>query len=365
MNTQFDYKRIETGLSYLISSLLSIAVALIISSFILLGQGKDPLQAFSLIFQGGIGDMAAFGASLVRACPLMLAALGIAFAFKAGIYNIGAEGQIYLGAMFATWVGILPLGLPKIIHLPLAILTGMAAGASWAFIPAYLKVKKGFNEVIMTILLNYIGVYFVNASVHSYLQEPNGYYPQTSKVLETATLPKLMANSELHAGILLGLIGAVILYVILQKTDFGYQLRCVGSNPEASRTSGMNAKLTLIAAMLVSGAFAGLAGASEVLGYQHLLLENFSPNTGYDAISVALLGRLNPIGVVIAAIFIGVLRTGANTMQIMMGVPVTIVYIIQAIIILCVLAFTNWKLDLSRFFERGAKDANSKLANRS
>lgn len=363
MKKEFDYKKLETGLSYIISSLLSIVVALAISTFILLGQGKDPLQAFAYIFQGGLGDLASFSASLVSASPLMLAGLGIAFAFRAGIFNIGAEGQLYLGAMLATWVGTLPLGLPTLVHLPLAVLAGMVAGAVWAFIPAYLKVTKGFNEVIMTILLNYIGVYFVNASIHSYLQEANGHYPQTDKVLATARLPKLVANSELHAGIILGLIGAVILYIVLQKTDFGYQVRCVGSNPEAARTSGMNAKLTLIVAMLVSGAFAGLAGTAEVLGYQHLLLENFSPNTGYDAIAVALLGRLNPLGVVLAAVFIGVLRTGANTMQIMMGVPVTIVYIIQAVIILCVLAFSNWKINLSSLLGRGNKDGNSKVVN--
>jgi ABC-type uncharacterized transport system permease subunit len=198
VNTQFDYKKIETGLSYVVSSLLSIAVALIISSFVLLSQNQNPIEAFTYIFQGGMGDLGSFGASLVSASPLMLAGLGIAFAFKAGIFNIGAEGQLFLGAMFSTWVGILPLGLPKFIHLPLAILAGMAAGAFWAFIPAYLKVKKGFNEVIMTILLNYIGVYLVNASVHSYLQQSHGNYPQSDKVLETAMLPKLLPNSELH-----------------------------------------------------------------------------------------------------------------------------------------------------------------------
>jgi simple sugar transport system permease protein len=353
VKTQINAKKVESFLNYLLSSLLAVLIAFSISALVLVGQGISPFKAFGYIFKGSMGSIGGFSASLVTAYPLMLAGLGIAFAFRAGIFNIGAEGQIYLGAMFATWVGTLPLGVPAFIHLPLALLAGMAAGAAWAFIPVYLKVTRGFNEVIITILLNYIGVYFVNASVQSFLQQSSGLYPQTDKVMVAAQLPKLIANTELHAGIILGIVGAIVLYIIQQKTDYGYQFRCVGSNPEAARTSGINAKRTLIAAMLISGAFAGLAGAGQILGFQHLLLENFSPNTGYDAIAVALLGRLNPFGVVIAAIFIGALRTGANTMQIMLGVPVTIVYIIQAIIILCVLAFSNWKIALKFLHGRG------------
>lgn len=363
MKARLDIKKFEVVLGYVISSVISIVVSLVISAGVLLAQGTDPISAFTYLFQGAFGDIGGFSASLVSATPLMLAGLGIAFAFRAGIFNIGAEGQLYLGAMLATWVATLPLGLPKVVHLPLALLAGMAAGAFWAFIPSYLKVAKGFNEVITTILMNYIGVYFVNYSVHGFLQEPGGYLPQSAPIVETARLPKLVANTELHAGLLVGLVGAVVLYILLQKTDFGYQLRCVGSNPEAARTSGMNAKLTLIIAMLVSGAFAGLAGTAEILGYQNLLLENFSPNTGYDAIAVALLGRLNPIGVVLAAIFFGALRNGANIMQIMTGVPVTIVYIIQAVIILSVLGFSTCKIKLGFLLERGNKVALHSVKN--
>ncbi|QGP91097.1 Branched-chain amino acid transport system / permease component [Neomoorella glycerini] len=301
------------------------------------------------MFEGAFSGLGNFGASLVLAIPLMLAGLGIALAFRSGIFNIGAEGQLYLGAMAATYFGARYHDLPFIIHLPLALAASCAAGALWALIPGYLKVRRGFNEVITTILLNYIGVHFVNYAVNSFLKDPATYAPQSPPVAATARLPKLLPGTELNAGLFLGLLAAGILFVIIYKTDWGYQLRAVGSNPEAARTAGMNADRTLIGAMIVSGSLAGLAGAVQILGYQYILLQDFSPNTGYDAIAVALLGKLNPLGTVMAAIFFGALRNGANTMQILTGIPVTIVYVIQAIIILCVLGFTRLKLNFIRF----------------
>ncbi|MGI9952641.1 ABC transporter permease [Moorellaceae bacterium AZ2] len=335
-------------LNYLIVATLAIVIALVLSSFVLLWQGTKPWEAYAALFQGAFSGLDNFGASVVLSMPLMLAGLGIALAFRAGIFNIGAEGQLYLGAMAATFVGSQVHSLPLAIHLPLALAASGVVGGLWAFIPGYLKIRRGFNEVITTILLNYIGVHFVNYSVHSFLKDPATFAPQSPPVAPTARLPKLVAGSELNAGLFLGLLLAVLLFLLLYKTDWGYQLRAVGSNPVASRTAGINVDRTLMLAMVSSGALAGLGGAVQILGYQNILLQDFSPNTGYDAIAVALLGRLHPLGTVASALFFGALRNGVNTMQIIMGVPVTIVYVIQAVIILCVLGFSKWKLDITR-----------------
>ncbi|BCV21351.1 ABC transporter permease [Moorella sp. Hama-1] len=341
--------KIQDTLNYLLVAFLAIIVALGLSSFILIWQGSNPWEAYAALFGGAFIGLGNLGASLVLALPLMLAGLGIALAFRAGIFNIGAEGQLYLGAMAATIVGSRYPDLPFVIHLPLALAASCAAGGLWALIPGFLKVRRGFNEVITTILLNYIGVYFVDYSVNSFLKDPATFAPQSPPITPTAQLPKLLAGTELNAGLFLGLLAAVILFIVLYKTDWGFGVRAVGSNPEAARTAGMNAGRTLIVTMVVSGALAGLAGAVQILGYQNILLQDFSPNTGYDAIAVALLGNLNPLGTVAAAIFFGALRNGANTMQILMGIPVTIVYIIQAIIIVCVLAFSKLKIRLINF----------------
>ncbi|KUO49406.1 MAG: hypothetical protein APF76_08520 [Desulfitibacter sp. BRH_c19] len=345
-------KSLENSFSYLVAAVLAITVALLVSSALLFWQGISPWNTFVALFRGAFYGMGNFGASLVVSTPLLLAALGIMLAFRAGIFNIGAEGQLFVGAMVGTFVGVRFTGLPMVIHLPLALAASMAAGALWALIPAYLKVKKGFNEVITTILMNYIAIFLVNYSVHSFLNDVGTYAPQSPPVAPSAQLPRLMAGTELHAGILVALLAAFVLHIMFKRTDYGYQIKVIGSNLHAGRTAGMNSNRILILTMLFSGGLAGLAGGVEILGNQHLLLENFLLNTGYDAIAVALLGGLSPLGVVIAAVFLGSLRNGAITMQIFMGIPVTIIFIIQAIIILCVLGFANYKFDLRRIFER-------------
>lgn len=332
-------------INYLISSILAIFVALLLISFLLVWQGTNPISAYAALFSGAFQGMGNFGASLVLATPLMLAGLGIALSFRAGIFNIGAEGQLYLGAMAATFVGANLTGLPPLLHITLAFLASMVVGGLWGFIPGYLKIKKGFNEVITSILLNYIGVYFVNYAVSSFLKDPGSFAPQSLPLQPSARLAKFMTGSELNSSIILGLVITIILYIVLYKTDWGFQVRAIGSNREAGRTAGMNTNKVFITAIGISGALAGLAGAVQIMGYQYILLQNFSPNTGYDSIAVALLGNLNPIGTAIAAIFFGALRNGANTMQIIMNIPVTIVYIIQAIIIICILGFSATKID--------------------
>ena len=354
------WAHIRDSLNYFFMAVLAVVTALAVSSFVLLWQGINPFQAYAGLFEGAFVGLSNFGASLVLALPLMLAGLGMALAFRAGIFNIGGEGQIYLGAMASTYIATRIHGLPSGLHIILALIFGCLAGGLWALIPGYLKVRRGFNEVITTVLLNYIGVYFVNYSVHSFLKDPGTYAPQSMPIPAAVRLPLLLQGTEVNIGLFIGLLAGVVLFIVLFKTDWGFQIRVVGQNAEAGRTAGMNSERVMLTAMVFSGCLAGLAGAVQVLGAQHILLEDFSPNTGYDAIAVALLGNLNPIGTVISAVFIGALRQGANVMQILSGIPVTIVNILQAVIILCVLAFGKFKL-LNRIIKPVKKSAQSEV----
>ncbi len=322
----------------LVLPVTAVLLGLLIGAVLITLYGKSPLVAYAALWEGAAGDLPSAGASLARAVPLTLAALGIALSFRAGVFNVGAEGQIFLAATASSWVGVHAAGLPGYLHLPLALAAGFIAGGLYALIPGWLKVRRGFNEIITSILLNYLATNFVSYAVHGPLKDPKGYAPQTAAVALTARLPRLLTGSELHSGVILALLAALVVYWVLYRTVLGFQLRAVGGNPEAAATAGIPVGRTVIAAMLLSGGIAGLAGSSEILGTQYRLLDSFATNMGYDAIAVALLGRLHPAGVLLAGLFFGALRNGAGGMQILTGIPVTIVSVIQAVVILCVLA---------------------------
>lgn len=341
----------------------SVVVALLIGAVLIALQGKSPLSAYVALWKGAAGDLGSVGASLARAVPLTLAALGIALSFRCGVFNIGAEGQLFLAAMASTWVGTHFVGLPAYLHLPLALLGGFLTGGIYALIPGWLKVRRGFNEIITTILLNYLATNFVSYAVHGPFKDPKGYSPQSAAVATTARLPRLLQGSELHSGVFLVLLAAVLVYWLLYKTVLGYQMRAVGGNPQAAGYGGIPVSRVIVIAMLLSGGIAGLAGSSEILGTQYRLLEGFATNLGYDAIAVALLGRLNPVGILLSGLFFGALRNGAQGMQILTGIPVTIIEVIQAVVILCVLAGSY--AQLKPFFRRrkgGAASAETDVA---
>jgi simple sugar transport system permease protein len=258
-------------------------------------------------------------------------------AFKAQVWNIGGEGQIYVGAMAATWVGINFAGLPTWLHLPLTILAGGIGGSLWALIPAILRVFLNVNEVITTLMFNYIGIFIVSWAVHGPMKEPGGFMPQTARIAETAILPPVIPATRLHAGVLLALIAAVAVYFLLYHTTIGYNIRAVGENPQGAKFGGIRVGGTLITAMLMSGFLCGLAGTNEVLGSHYRLLDGISPGYGFTAIVVALLGRLNPFGVIAAAYLFSSLFIGATQMQRTVQIPLALSNVIQAIIVLTVL----------------------------
>ncbi len=276
--------------------------------------------------------------SLVASTPYIFAGLAVALGFRCGLFNIGVEGQFFIGALCSAWVGYTFTGIPWFIHLPLAILAGALGGAFWGAIPGYLKAVTGAHEVVNTIMMNWISFRLSDWLLNGPMKAP-GYRPITPQIEATAALPRLFpAPLRFHVGFFLALVTAAVVYWLLFKTTIGFEIRAVGANPDAARYAGINITRNFILAMVFSGALAGLAGASQVLGTDHWVGQGFSAGYGFDAIALALLGKSHPLGVVLAALLFGTLRSGATRMQSIAGIPIDIISIIQALVIIFVAA---------------------------
>ncbi|OLP19106.1 sugar ABC transporter permease [Leptolyngbya sp. 'hensonii'] len=320
----------------LLSPTLAIAAALLVGAGLIALTGVSPFKAYGVLFRESLANYYGFGNTLTKTAPLLLAALGVLVALRAGQFNIGAEGQIYLGGLGSTIVGLYLPGLPGWLHLPLALTAAFLFGALWGWFPGYLKALRGVNEVITTLLLNYIGLHWISYLVAGPLKDPAAPTPFSPMIAPSARLPIILAGSQAHAGILVGLGAALVLWVVLQHSALGYQVDAVGQNPIAARYAGISVPGTIMLAMALSGGLAGLAGAGEVLGLKYRLFEKFSPGYGFDAIAIALLSRGSVLGIGFISLFFGALRAGANVMQRSAGVPVTVVYVIQGLTVLFV-----------------------------
>jgi general nucleoside transport system permease protein len=326
----------------LISILLALvvgAVVIIVSQLILPGGRVDlllPITAYSALIEGGVGGFDAIVDTLVSTAPLILGGLSVGLAFKAGLFNIGGEGQFLVGALGAVAVGIAQAGSPPAVAITLALLAGLIAGAAWGFIPGFLKAVSGAHEVVVTIMLNYIAKAVIAAVVGGPLRQqgrPEAITPDVGN----AALPVVIGSSG-HAGIILAIVAVVIIAWLLFRTTLGFEIRTVGANPDAARYAGMRPRFLTILTMSIAGALAGLAGAVVVLGVTHLMTPSFGTTVGFDSIAVALLGRTNPVGIVFAALLFGALRAGAPLMQIKAGIPVELIDVLQATILLFLVA---------------------------
>lgn len=318
----------------ILSPLIAIAAALMVGAGLIIIAGKSPIAAYGALFQEAIANYYGFGNTLTKTTPLLLTSLGVLVALKAGQFNIGGEGQIYMGGLGSALVGLYVKGLPLVIHLPMALLAGFLLGAIWGLIPGYLKAVRGVNEVITTLLLNYIAQYFISYLVQGPMIAPGAPSPFSPKLPESAQLPTILPQTQTHAGILIALIAAGILWMVFARSPLGYQIEAVGQNPTAARYAGMSVERTIMLVLALAGGLAGLAGASEVMGLKYRLFENFSGGYGFDAIAIAFLSRGSIPGVVFTSLFFGALRSGANVMQRSADVPVTIVYAIQGLTVL-------------------------------
>jgi len=289
-------------------------------------QSGDPLavrRAFNPILE-----------SMVAATPYIFAGLSVALAFRGGLFNIGAEGQIFVGAITATYVGYALVGLPMIVHLPLALAAGALGGALWGFIPGWLKARTGAHEVINTIMMNYIAFRLSDWLLTGPMMRPDSFNPVSPTIQASAMLPRFFADPiRFHLGFFFALLVAYLVYWFLFRTTWGFNLRTAGSNPNAARYAGIKTGRWIFLTMSLAGALAGLAGTNEVLGVNHNLAMAFSSGYGFDSIALALLGRSHPLGVVLASLFFGTLRSGARRMQVVSGIPIDIISVIQAMIL--------------------------------
>lgn len=326
------------GLGGWLASFAAVLAGLAILALGLSLAGYDAAAALAAMWHGAFGSWYALtSATLVRAIPLITIGLGIALAFRTGALNIGAEGQLYAGAILATWVGLHLQGWPRLPAVAMVLLAGVVGGGLWSLVPAWLKWRFGVLEVISTLMLNFVAEALTSLMVQGPLQEARRVYPQSDPIATAAQLP-LIPGTRLHWGFVLALFLAALLWFLFRRTVWGFQLRATGASPGAAEVSGrINVGRVAAAALIGSGMLAGLAGSMEVSGVSYALFQSLSPGYGFTAIAVALLARLEPRAIVVTGILFAALETGAAGMQRDAGVPAVVVYVVEAVIILVVL----------------------------
>lgn len=324
------------ALRSLLAPLAAIASALALSAVLLALLGADPLRALLALADGALGDRIALANTLVRAGPLVLIGLAVAVAFRCGLWNIGGEGQLYVGALAATAVAT-GLDLPFVLFFALA--AGVAAGAGWAGVAAVLRVSRGVSEVLSTLMLNFIAILAVAWAVHGPLQEVAAGYPQSDALPDAARLWTWPGLVRVHAGLLFALVLPALLWLLMFRSAAGLRLRAMGLSPEAARYAGVSPARETVRVLLLSGGLAGLAGALEICGVTGRLFQNLSPGYGFTAIAVALLARLHPIAVLPSALFFAALASGSGAMQRVADVPSVTVQVIEALVILFSVGF--------------------------
>ncbi len=318
-------------------------IAALLVALVLLSIGASPLQTYKTILTGPLSDLFGVTEVLVRAVPLLLVGLGIAISFRSGIINIGAEGQIQMGVIASTAVALALPGLPRIYLLPLVLMAGALAGALWGGIAGWLRARLQVNEILSTVMLNYIAAQIYTYLLRGPMLDPNELEmgsgtPQSMRLPDAVILDYLVPGTRLHTGLILALVAAVLVWILLWKTTLGYRMRAAGAGAKAARYAGIPVEKYLVVAMLFAGGFAGLAGAVEVTGVHHRAIEGISSGYGFAGIVVALFGALHPGGIIPSAAFFGVLLIGADMTQRTARVPANMVLVLQGVIILAIVS---------------------------
>jgi len=317
--------------------IIAVVITFTLTAALVILAKANPLEAYYYFLIAPLSSRVSAIEVLVKSTPLLLTGAAVTFAFSAGYWNIGAEGQLYAGAIAAAWLGTVLGNVPALIALPVMVLGGFAAGMLWALPPALLKVKLAVDEVVTTLLLNTVILFVVSYLLNGPWRDPVSGWPQSPEIANSAMLPKLIPQARLHLGFVIGLLVIVALWFILSRTSLGLKMRATGLGMEAARFAGVNVNRTVLTAALISGGIAGMAGVSEVAGIHFHLIDAISPGYGYTGIIIAMLGGLNPFGVGVAALFIGLLSTGGQTVSRALGVPAYLGDVVQAVLLLVTL----------------------------
>src|SRR6266545_5020263 len=345
----------QSRLSSLFDALLPViatVAALIVGAVMLIFLKVNPIIAYKALWVGAFGSSNAFAETLVKATPLLLVGLGICISFRGDVINIGGEGQMIMGAILATWVGLTVTSLPGWLVITLAMLAGFLGGAVWGGIPGLLKAYFRVNEILSTVMMNAIAVQLMNFLLRGPLIDPSqaqlaSKIPQTARLLEIFRLPRFVPT-RLHLGALIAVILAVLVYILLWRTTLGYRIRAVGQNPNASRYAGIKVPRYVVLALLFSGAFAGLAGATQVFGVNYRMITDgsasgFTGSAGFNGIVAALFGQLHPIWSIPASILFGALLVGANSMQRVVQVPSALITALNGLVVVFVVSSEIWR----------------------
>lgn len=310
--------------------LLSILLALIIGCIIMVCLGANPFTALGLLLKGAFGTLANIGTTLTKATPLIFCSLCACFAYKCGVFNLGGEGQFLMGSI-ATWTVAYLSGIKGFPGILLALIAGAVAGGLWGAVPGVLKIARGQNEMIISIMLNYVATLFMGVIYTNWLRDES--VPQTKAIEDAVKLPKVIPGMRFTWGFVIALAVGILLFVFLYRTSTGFKLRAVGINMTASRFNGYPVKRYLLTSFIISGAIAGLGGGAEILGTQFRLINGYGAGYGFDGVAIALIGQLHPIATMVVALFFAALRTGSTMMQAGTGVPTSVSDIIQALVI--------------------------------
>ena len=313
--------------------MISIILALVIGAGVITMVGEDALNVYSVMLQGAFGTTRAAASTLVKATTLIFVGLSYGFAYKCGLINIGIEGQLYAGALAGT-IAAVYLKLPAVLHIPVCLFLGFVGGGLWGGLAGFLKNRFGANEMITTVMLNYIAVYLVGFMVNGPIKEAAGTYPQTEIIQPTAELPVILPKTQLSIGLFLAAAALLLYFIFWHYTSEGYEMSMVGSSNEVARYGGIPVRRTVFLSMVVAGGFGGLAGCMEVMGVQHKLLAGLSAGYGFDGIAVSLLGGNGAVGIFLSSILFGALRSGGNSVQMFTKVPMAVIYILQGLVIL-------------------------------
>ena len=340
-----------TGWAKIAIPIGAIVVTLLLSAVPILLAGGHLWKSYFYLFYGAVGTRYNLLETFVKASPLVLTGLSVAFAFRAKFWNIGAEGQLLAGALAATVLGVHLGAIPPALVLPTIIVVGFLAGGIWASIPALLKTKLKVDDVVSTLLLNYVMLHIMGALLFGPLQQPGSSWPRSSAIIKAACYPILLTRSRFHLGILISFLAVWIIWLINKKTIFGYRAKAVGINIRAAHFGGINTTSVILWTALISGGLAGLAGVGELCAIQYRLIMDISPGYGYSGIVIAMLGNLHPVGVLFSSLFFSVIIVGAQTMSRMTGVPTYIAEVIQGMalmVMLIFLLFTEYRIRLMR-----------------